>query len=416
MMETVAALSQNPLNMFRAEYQTKAFDVEKEGKCRAKKDYARAEIRVLEQAFRKIGVMLVLVYGSAGSEMITNSIRSAGELTPLTSGREILAIFCFAKISGFSDLLDSLGPHVLKYMHIVSRLVHSQSEKYSGSVNRNLGDSYLLVWKFPQEDVVLVRNKFVVNAYSDHVRQTTSLALLSAIKSIYKVVKSSALRPYHQNPTFTGALYPELTFGFHVGWAYEGPIGSMFKIDASYLSPNVNIASRVESACKQYRVKILCSEEFAVRLDPTVQTYLRHVDTVTLKGVHLPLELHCFDLDTSGLVTLSHSKPTKSRIERQRRKLQAAMSSGLFHVQALFTSSEDLSLMRQPYTAAFLSSFKEAVLTYLAGEWKKAKTGLEACLEVRPEDGPSQNLLEYMRSAGWTAPGGWLGFRELHEK
>jgi hypothetical protein len=28
--------------------------------------------------------------------------------------------------------------------------------------------------------------------------------------------------------------------GLHVGWAIEGAIGSFYKIDASYLSPNVN--------------------------------------------------------------------------------------------------------------------------------------------------------------------------------
>jgi class 3 adenylate cyclase len=39
-------------------------------------------------------------------------------------------------------------------------------------------------------------------------------------------------------------------FGLHVGWAIEGAIGSFFKIDASYLSPNVNIASKLEGATK----------------------------------------------------------------------------------------------------------------------------------------------------------------------
>lgn len=32
-------------------------------------------------------------------------------------------------------------------------------------------------------------------------------------------------------------------FGLHQGWAIEGAIGSDFKIDASYLSPNVNMAA-----------------------------------------------------------------------------------------------------------------------------------------------------------------------------
>ena len=36
-----------------------------------------------------------------------------------------------------------------------------------------------------------------------------------------------------------------LGFGLHIGWAIEGAIGSTFKIDASYLSPNVNMAARL---------------------------------------------------------------------------------------------------------------------------------------------------------------------------
>jgi len=51
----------------------------------------------------------------------------------------------------------------------------------------------------------------------------------------------------------------KMGFGLHVGWAIEGAIGSEFKIDASYLSPNVNMASRLEAATKQYGVPILIS-------------------------------------------------------------------------------------------------------------------------------------------------------------
>ena len=39
-------------------------------------------------------------------------------------------------------------------------------------------------------------------------------------------------------------------YGLNVGWAIEGAIGSAYKIDASYLSPDVNMASRLEAACK----------------------------------------------------------------------------------------------------------------------------------------------------------------------
>ena len=38
------------------------------------------------------------------------------------------------------------------------------------------------------------------------------------------------------------------------------PQGSEYKVDASYLSPNVNMASRLEAATKQYGVPLLLSQ------------------------------------------------------------------------------------------------------------------------------------------------------------
>ncbi len=42
----------------------------------------------------------------------------------------------------------------------------------------------------------------------------------------------------------------KMGFGLHVGWSIEGAIGSSYKIDASYLSPNVNMSSKLEGATK----------------------------------------------------------------------------------------------------------------------------------------------------------------------
>lgn len=48
-------------------------------------------------------------------------------------------------------------------------------------------------------------------------------------------------------------------YGLHIGWGIEGAIGSEFKIDASYLSPNVNMAARLEAGTKQFGTAILIS-------------------------------------------------------------------------------------------------------------------------------------------------------------
>ena len=47
-----------------------------------------------------------------------------------------------------------------------------------------------------------------------------------------------------------------LGWGLHAGWAIEGAIGSDHKIDASYLSPHVNISARLEGATKQVSQRV----------------------------------------------------------------------------------------------------------------------------------------------------------------
>ena len=51
-------------------------------------------------------------------------------------------------------------------------------------------------------------------------------------------------------------------FGLHAGWAIEGAVGSLQKVDATYLSPHVNMAARMEAAAKQFGVSILMTEKF----------------------------------------------------------------------------------------------------------------------------------------------------------
>ena len=70
-------------------------------------------------------------------------------------------------------------------------------------------------------------------------------------------------------------------FGLHVGWAIEGAIGSEYKIDASYLSPNVNMSSRLEAATKQFGTSLLMSGDFARLLSPGVRARTRQVSLVS---------------------------------------------------------------------------------------------------------------------------------------
>ena len=75
-------------------------------------------------------------------------------------------------------------------------------------------------------------------------------------------------------------------YGLHYGWAIEGAVGTNIKIDCSYLSPNVNLAARLESATKMYGVNVLMSESFVSKLSPEVHSPSFHVYHSSLR--HTP--------------------------------------------------------------------------------------------------------------------------------
>lgn len=413
MTETMRLIWKNPLNFMKSGPGNRSQIAGTECCCKVKKDYAEEEIRLLENAFSKIGVMLGIVYGSAGSEMITNSIGLEGNFSPLIPGKEVLAVFCFVKIGNFDSVLYALGPGVLKYINHISSFVHNMAERFLGSVNRNLGDSYLLLWKVPEDDKIIVGDRLVVNPYSAVVKSTAGLAVLFAVKTIAKVGACPTLAQY-RNKIGGSAKSNGLTFGFHVGWAYEGPIGSAFKIDASYLSPNVNMAARIETAAQQYEVRILVSQDMYFRLGDEVRTYLRHIDTVKLKGVYEPVFLYSFDISDIQLA-VSYFRISKRKTYVQRRKLKQALEQNLLTVTEMFAKSDTVLALRALYTADFMQTYESGLKLYLDGRWKEACDFFERCLYIVP-DGPSRVLLSYINDQHQRPPLGWSGVRELTTK
>ena len=91
-------------------------------------------------------------------------------------------------------------------------------------------------------------------------------------------------------------------FGLHVGWGIEGAIGSEFKIDASYLSPNVNLAARLEVASWQYGVPLLLSGSLRDLCTKQVWAICREIDTVTVKGSLQPMRLFTVSVSFAEMV------------------------------------------------------------------------------------------------------------------
>lgn len=61
------------------------------------------------------------------------------------------------------------------------------------------------------------------------------------------------------------------------------------------------MASRLEYATKQYGVPLLASGPFQRLCSEPIKKYFREVDTVTVKGSILPIQLFTVDVDFEGL-------------------------------------------------------------------------------------------------------------------
>jgi len=75
-------------------------------------------------------------------------------------------------------------------------------------------------------------------------------------------------------------------------------VGTEFKIDASYLSPNVSITESVERATAIYGVNVLVAASLVEILSPEMATKCRLIDRVIIPGSVDPMDLFVVDLDT----------------------------------------------------------------------------------------------------------------------
>lgn len=228
--------------------------------------------------------------------------------------------------------------------------------------------------------------------------------------------RSVRLAGYSANPALNERIpnfRVKMGFGMHVGWAIEGAIGSMFKVDASYLSPNVNMAARLEAATKQFDVPLLLSEDFVRLLSPAGRRGCRQIDRVTVKGSAQPMGLFTFDTDADFLPPPPPADPTA---EDARLSMIAPMADELSYDQ-------DIVAMHSTVDGSFLARFAAGYAAYAAGRWGEARQLLEATAAARcapgggmTHDGPSRTLLGVMEAYNYKAPAGWAGFRELTEK
>ncbi|KAL7495107.1 hypothetical protein ACHAWT_003622 [Skeletonema menzelii] len=281
MKHTVQQLSENPLLHLERVKNNRGND--------------SSETDVLEQAITKMAALLQVGFGSAGAEIIAKNLSDMGELNPMIPGVRVNAIFGFADIRNFTFATEGLQQDVMIFVNKVAAITHQHVVSSGGHPNKNIGDAFLLVWK-------LKGGKNGTKSSGDLQKDLYNSALAACQRVIRDIKSCGNLASFldddgggNISTAWASSLKSynvAIGVGLHKGWAIEGAIGSKVKIDASYLSPHVNIASRLEAATKQYRVPLLMSEAFFTGLSGHVQSTCRRVDRVMFKGSTDPIQLY----------------------------------------------------------------------------------------------------------------------------
>eukprot|EP00347_Sterkiella_histriomuscorum_P000675 403374931 len=432
-------------------------------------DNINNEIQLIDESLFKISKLLMLYYGEAGAQLVSKMIRSESSLLDFSEelGTKTLAIFGFCDIRNFTDATEILQEGVVSLVNKVAYIVHSNTIRYGGQPNKNIGDAFLLVWKLSsdKETYEVVKPLGKLNSkrgVHPSIRKEASIiadvAVLSVLKTISQINTAKELNIYNDNIEMHKRIPGfriKMGFGLHLGWAIEGMIGSNFKIDASYLSPNVNIASRLEAATKQYGVQFLFSQGIYNLLSPAYQDLCRIVDKAVLKGCLTSQDLFTVDMDlnqSSGaqlnvaglgigmsqgvsstqlmnglnldsLQTVPSARQYKQVaqdvIRNEQRCIFESLYRGEISTELMLIKCADAQeiLIKSPYFKIFKLQYYQAFRLYIDGFWVEAKAEFEKCLRIFPDDGPSQVLLEYIESQNLDSKlAKWKGFRALEDK
>lgn len=260
------------------------------------------ETHIIEETLAKVGQLMQVGFGAAGAEIIKQNLQS-GSFDPMIKGKRITAVYMFCDIRRFTDTTECLQEDVMVYVNRLGELCHGVTVGYYGMANKNVGDAFLLSWKlcdgdlegfshFDEESLSVdtLYNPCPPHAGHGEVDRVISATEMadSALVATIKICNDLALANVDGNlvefitrenviKRFGKDFTIRMGYGVHVGWCIEGAIGSLHKIDCTYLSPHVELSDRLEAGSKIFKTPINLSHWFVRLLSPAARKFLRMV-------------------------------------------------------------------------------------------------------------------------------------------
>ena len=69
----------------------------------------------------------------------------------MVAGKKVMCIFGFCDIRNFTGATEVLQEDVMVFVNEIGEIVHGIVNKHLGSANKNIGDAFMLVWKFKED-------------------------------------------------------------------------------------------------------------------------------------------------------------------------------------------------------------------------------------------------------------------------
>jgi adenylate cyclase len=200
------------------------------------------------------------------SDLLIQDLLKNPEKLRLGGERKVLTVF-FSDLAGFTSLSEKLNPEEVvtllnRYLTAMTDIILSSG----GIIDKYEGDAIMAFWgaPLPQED-------HAVRACHAAVDNQLRLA------SLREEFAQAGLPPVHAR------------IGINTGEMIIGNMGSSQRFDFTVIGDQVNLASRLEGAGKEYGASIIISEETCRQAVGHIE--VRELDLLQVKGREKPVRI-----------------------------------------------------------------------------------------------------------------------------
>ncbi len=308
---------------------------------------------------KKLGSMLMLEDISAEKRMkstmsrymdpgIAARLMGSGKEEDILGGKSAVATIMFTDIRGFTPITESLGAQgTVGFLNDYFTLMVEEISKLDGMLDKFIGDAIMACFGLPIPH--------------DDDEDRAVRAAISMIKSLWH---------WNVERKSKGQLPADMGIGLNTDEVVSGNIGSPKRMNYTLIGDGVNLAARLESACKQYGARILISENTFRKLKGTYR--IRDIDDVVVIGKSEPV--------------------------------------GVYEVLDYHTDESFPNLMD------VVNHFREGRKHYRAGHWDKAVRAFEECLKANANDKLSKVYIERCATLKADPPKDWDGVWRLTSK